>query len=107
MAERDLRRSFGMRLRRVLEKVILLTGIVLGLGIVGGCSTSGFEARFDAEGFLAGGFFALILVGAVFLFTSMSRDVRLLRERFTDDAAATNEHPVVETPAPSETDVPV
>jgi len=77
-----------MRVRRALETIILLVSVVAGLAIVGSCGMSGGSSKFSAGGFAAGVFVALILVGAVFLFTTMSRDVRLLRVRFTEEAAA-------------------
>jgi len=106
MVGNKLRRSFSMRVRRALEAIILTVSVVAGLAIVGSCGTSGgADSGFSASGLAIGAVFALIMVGAVFLFTSMSRDVRLLRERLTDDAAA--EDPSVQQQAPADTHVQV
>jgi hypothetical protein len=103
MAGNKLRRSFSMRVRRALEAIILTVSLVFGLAIVGTCGTSGGETSLSPGGLAGGAFVALILVGAVFLFTSMSRDVRLLRERLTDEAVA--EAPSAQQQAPTDTHV--
>ena len=70
-------------LRSFFEGVVLVSSLVAGTALVGSCvaySTGGLEKGLSG---LAGLLFALVLVGAVFLFATMSRDLRLLRERFT------------------------
>jgi hypothetical protein len=74
--------SFDHRVRRLLERVFMIAGLIAGLSIVGSCTAVGFAAGpFEGIGlFIVSGVAATFLVGAVFLFTRMSRDVRLLNE---------------------------
>jgi hypothetical protein len=86
---RRVRRSIGKNVRRSLEVILLAAGLIGGLAIVGSCA-SGASPEFGSRVFDvgAGVFVALVLVGAIFLFTTMSRDLRLMREQFTDDHTA-------------------
>jgi hypothetical protein len=69
--------------------VLLGISLVAGLGIVGGCVVAAGGDFGGEEGlaFVGGVLIAVILVGAVFLFTSMSRDLRLLRDRMNRDSS--------------------
>jgi hypothetical protein len=89
------------RLRQVFEMLVLGSGLLAGLGVVGGCVVGG-GGDFQVVSILGGVLFAVILVGAVFLFTTMSRDLRLLRERFVDDDVTRSDAPGPPgaTPAP-------
>lgn len=82
-------RRLHQAMRRTLEIVILALGLVAGLAIVGACGGVGLidgESAPALDGGLALGLFvALLLVGTVFLFTTMSRDLRLLRAKYDED----------------------
>lgn len=79
-------------LRPTFEAILLVSSVLLGLGIVGSCAASGASSGPGAASLsiLGGAVFAIVLVGAVFLFTSMSRDLRRLREHYVegDEAGA-------------------
>jgi hypothetical protein len=70
------------KLRSFFEGVVLVSSLVAGTAIVGACVSGSTGLEQGVLG-LVGLVFALVLVGAVFLFTTMSRDLRLLRERLT------------------------
>ena len=71
-------------LRPAFERILLIGSVVGGLAVVGSC-VSGTTGDDTALSLAVGVVFAMVLVGAVFLFTTMSRDLRLLRERFADN----------------------
>jgi hypothetical protein len=106
---KQMHRSARRSLRRTLELVILVLGLVAGLAIVGACTTSGFSSfdntlSFDLPNVL-GVITAVLLVGTVFLFVTMSRDLRLLRDRYeTEEPAAPPDRP---RPAPRSTDAEI
>ena len=82
------RRSRGRLLRPAFEWILLVGGVVAGLAVVGSCAVSGSGgagAGLDALSILAGLVFATVLVGAVYLLTTMSRDLRRLRKHYVDD----------------------
>jgi hypothetical protein len=83
--KRFTRWSLGRVLRPAFEWILLIGSLVAGLGVLGSCAFSGSSAP-DA-GVLAGLVFAIVLVGAVYLLTTMSRDLRRLREHYVDNAA--------------------
>jgi hypothetical protein len=64
--------------------ILLIGSLVVGLGVVGSCVSTSTGMDAAANG-LVGGVFALLLVGAVFLLTTMSRDLRRLREKYVDE----------------------
>ena len=88
---KQIHRSARRNMRRTLELVILALGLVAGLAVVGSCTTAGFSSletlSLDLEDVL-GVAFAVVLVGVVFLFVTMSRDLRLLRDRYDGDRPA-------------------
>ena len=90
------------RLRQVFEILVLGWGLVSGLGVVAACVVSGGD-DLGILGIIGGIIFAAILIGAVFLFTTMSRDLRLLRERFVNDDLARQDAVAARsaTPAPA------
>ena len=97
-------------MRRTLELVILALGLVAGLAVVGSCTTVGFSSLENTLSLgledVLGVAFAVVLVGVVFLFFTMSRDLRLLRDRYDGDRpAATPETP--RRPASESTDAEV
>jgi hypothetical protein len=73
-------------MRRTLELVILALGLVAGLAVVGSCTTAGFSSLENTLSLglesVLGIAFAVVLIGVVFLFVTMSRDLRLLRDRY-------------------------
>lgn len=79
-------------LRPTFEAILLVSSVLLGLGIVGSCAASGASSGIGTASLsiFGGAVFAIVLVGAVFLFTSMSRDLRRLREHYVegDEAGA-------------------
>jgi hypothetical protein len=82
------RRSRGRLLRPVFEWILLAASLVAGLSIIGACGFSGASAAGSmALGILGALPFAIVLVGAVYLLTSMSRDLRGLRKQYVDDVA--------------------
>jgi hypothetical protein len=83
----DVRRWLGRNFRRTVEVILLVVSVVAGLAVVGSCAASG-ASSFSILSLAAGAVFALVLVGSVFLFTTMSRDLRLLRERYTTNDTA-------------------
>ena len=81
------RRRLENGVRRSLELFILAFSLIVGLAVVGGCGgVSVFVyKKSDAVTMvltLLGG--ATIVIGSVYLATSMSRDVRLLRQKLLD-----------------------
>ena len=87
MSGSTLRSRAARVLRPTVEAILLVASVVVGLGIVGSCVSAGSGAGTTgaAMNIIAGAVFAIVLVGAVFLFTTMSRDLRLLRERYTEN----------------------
>jgi preprotein translocase subunit SecY len=92
-------------LRPTIERVLLWGSLVLGLAVVGSCAASASTSSGIALNVLGGIAFAIILVGAVFLLTTMSRDLRRLRERYVDEdgigtapVEPTDNNDVVQTP---------
>ena len=98
-----------MAVRRVFEVLLLGASLVAGLGVIASCVTTGSTVDGTAvENVIYGVVFSVILVGAVFLFTTMSRDLRLLRERYTaDDEASPGDRPPDEGQRPVQTDADV
>ena len=88
--KRSGRRSRGKLLRPLFEWILLAGSLLAGFGVIGACAVSG-SGTSDPGGValsvLAGLAFAIVLVGAVYLLTTMSRDVRRLREHYVDNAA--------------------
>lgn len=71
--------------RRGLEMFLLAAALLFGVGVIGGCATLG--AAVSGGGPLlavAGLAVGLLLASVVYLATSMSRDVRILRQRLLD-----------------------
>jgi hypothetical protein len=71
--------------RRGLEMFLLAMALIFGVGVIGGCAAIG--ATVAGAGpllALAGLPVGLLLAGIVYLATSMSRDVRILRQRLLD-----------------------
>jgi uncharacterized membrane protein len=84
------RPSRGRVLRPAFEWMLLIVSLVTGLGVIGACAVTGSGgagAGLYALNILGGLVFAIVLVGAVYLLTTMSRDLRRLREHYVDDAA--------------------
>ena len=81
------RRRFESRVRRSFELFFLGIGLFVGLGVVGGCGAVSIFAVADDQripaAFLVIGIAAL-LIGVVYLATSMSRDVRILKEKLLE-----------------------
>lgn len=107
---KQIHRSARRNMRRTLELVILALGLVAGLAVVGACTTAGFTSVEDALSLelanVLGVVFAVVLIGVVFLFVTMSRDLRLLRDRYdTDRPAPTPE--ALSPPAPQSTDAEI
>lgn len=105
------RGSRTMAVRRMFEVILLGASLVAGLGVIASCvttvPTSG-GANLSVGNLVSGIVFSLILVGAVFLFTTMSRDLRLLREKYTaDDEASPGGRPPDEGQRPVQTDADV
>jgi hypothetical protein len=99
MRERTTWRQTGfLKLRRFFEIVLLGVSVVFGFGVVGSCTidAAGGGLASSALGLLASSLFAAVFIGGVYLFTSMSRDVRLLRARYEDAAARREAHPAEE-----------
>jgi uncharacterized membrane protein len=85
------RRLPGRRLRPIFEMLLLAVSVVAGVTVVGSCAAAGSGGSGGAVslvGVVGGVLFAVTLVGAVFLFTTMSRDLRLLRDRYLKDDGA-------------------
>jgi hypothetical protein len=86
-AEPPERRPTDSRLRHVLELFLLGVTLLTGVVVVGGCGVAslvGFGEETGLPivlGLLAGG---VVLVGVVYLATSMSRDVRMLKARLLE-----------------------
>src|SRR5688572_22319812 len=89
MPKRRWRDLVFLNMRRSFEMLLLGVSVVFGLGVMGACTVGGLEEDLasSAAGLLAGGLFAAVVIGAVYLFTTMSRDVRLLRRRYEDAEA--------------------
>ena len=67
--------------RRTLEWIFLILAMIVGLGVVGGCGAIGIATGGGGAAEIAalvGGI--IMLIGLVYLATSMSRDVRLLKQ---------------------------
>jgi hypothetical protein len=88
-------------LRPAFEWILLAASLVAGLGVVGSCAFTGSGAiTDDSVNLVLAMVFAIVLVGAVYLLTTMSRDLRRLRERYVDHADVSAAP--AETPAPGE-----
>ena len=85
MSIRTRRSRVARVLRPAIEKILLFGSLALGLGVVGSCAASAPTSAGIALNVVGGLAFAIILVGAVFLLTTMSRDLRRLRERYVDE----------------------
>jgi hypothetical protein len=81
-----VRRRFEGRVRRTLELLFLGLTLIVGAVVVGGCGALAIGLSSERGPLIALGLFAggLIMVGFVYLATSMSRDVRLLREKLLE-----------------------
>jgi hypothetical protein len=85
VSARTRRSRVARVLRPAFEKILLFGSLALGLGVVGSCASSASTSTGIALNVAGGLAFAIILVGAVFLLTTMSRDLRQLRERHVDE----------------------
>ena len=78
------------RVRTGLERFFLVAGLFVGLGVIAGCGTVAlfFDSEREFSFLVVMGMFAaaLVLIGIVYLSTSMSRDVRVLRKALLEDA---------------------
>lgn len=76
------RKRVESRVRRGLELFLLAVSLIVGLGVVAGCGAAGLLFGGDAGPVVVIALLAMavLLVGAVYLSTSMSRDVRMLKE---------------------------
>lgn len=92
MSIRKRRSRVARVLRPAIEKILLYGSLVVGLAVVGSCASSGSPGA-RALSLIGGVLLTIAFVGAVFLLTTMSRDLRHLRERYVDD---------VTEPAPTE-----
>jgi hypothetical protein len=81
--------------------LVLGSGLLAGLGVVGACVTEVEGGALGVAQILGGVLFAAILVGAVFLFTTMSRDLRLLRQRFVNDDLTRSDAVAARSAAPA------
>jgi hypothetical protein len=73
--------SRGRTLRPVFEWILLVGSVLAGLGVIGSCAvgvSSSAGAGSVALNVVGGLIFATFLVGAVYLLTTMSRDLRAL-----------------------------
>jgi amino acid transporter len=84
--EPPTRRRLDSRVRRSLELFFLGMTLVVGVVVVGGCGAIAVGLAEEQGPLIALALFAggLIVVGFVYLATSMSRDVRLLRQKLLD-----------------------
>ena len=81
----DKRPGVEGRLRRGLELLFLAVTLIAGVVVVGGCGTMYiFVADDGVQTFLAMLAGGLLVVGAVYLAISMSRDVRLLKQKLLE-----------------------
>lgn len=72
-------------LRRGVEMFLLAAALILGVGLIGGCAVVGVAVSGAGPGLIAAGLsVGLLLAGVVYLATSMSRDVRVLKQRLLD-----------------------
>ena len=97
------RRSRGKVLRPLFEWIVLVASALAGFGVIGSCVGMGSKPLDSSSValILVGGLvFAIPLVGAVYLLTTMSRDLRQLREHYVDDAALSAAK--IEMPRPEE-----
>ncbi len=85
---------------RAYARVLEIVTVVLGLGLIASCTTVGFTsggAQTGLVSFAVACGVAALLVGAVFLLTTMSSDVMDLRSRTDAEAqagdAARNQEP--------------
>ena len=95
MTDTKRRTAVARVLRPMVETILLIGSTVAGLGVIGSC-VSEAPLRAGAGSFtlnlIAGTVVATFVVGAVFLLTTMSRDLRRLRAKYVD-----NDNP---TPSP-------
>ena len=80
------RKRVESRVRRGLELFFLAASLIVGLGVVAGCGFASLLFAGDAGPMIVVALLAMavLLVGAVYLSTSMSRDVRMLKERLLE-----------------------
>jgi hypothetical protein len=77
------RKRFAGGVRRTLELFLLAVSLIVGVGVIGGCGAVLAVATENKLGYLVpvGG---ALLVGVVYLATSMSRDVRIIKQRMLE-----------------------
>ena len=86
-----IRQRLEGRVRRNLELLFLGVTLFIGTVVVGGCAVISFEdgSALTLLAVIAGGLF---IVGIVYLATSMSRDVRLLRAKLLEQEERDQQH---------------
>lgn len=85
VARPPVRRRFEDRARRIFELTLLALSLIVGLSVVvgcGGCFVIASGGDFKVVTPLIGG--VTLAIGVVYLYVSMSRDTRILRQQLLE-----------------------
>jgi len=85
------RKRLESGVRRTLELFLLTVSLIIGVGVIGGCGAVAAVAFEYKLGYLVpvGG---ALLVGVVYLAISMSRDVRIIKQRMLEQERLAARH---------------
>ena len=72
------------RVRRGFELLLLVVSLIVGVGVVGGCGAVVSVMAETRLPFAGAAVLGAFLIGGVYLATSMSRDVRILKQKLLE-----------------------
>jgi len=78
------------KVRRAFELLLLIVSLIVGVGVIGGCGAGISILTENPLPFAGAAALAAFLIGAVYLATSMSRDVRIVKQKMLEKERARN-----------------